>query len=71
VAALVAAGIPVVNDGSAGRSANPASRELGARLSAPIMHDKYLVFDGQAVWTGSTNLSVNDLTRNHNNAIFF
>lgn len=72
VAALVDAGIPLVNDGSAGRSsADPALRELGASLAAPIMHDKYLVFDGAAVWTGSTNLSVNDLTRNHNNALFF
>lgn len=74
VAALVDAGISVVNDGSAGRSSttsDPASREMDATLAAPIMHDKYLVFDGAAVWTGSTNLSVNDLPRNHNNAIFF
>ena len=56
VAALAAAGIPVVDDGSAGRTAtDPASRELAATLAAPIMHDKYLIFDNATVWTGSTN----------------
>ena len=54
-AALTTAGIPVVDDQDDGR----------------IMHNKYLIIDRQAVWTGSTNLSDNDITLNHNNAIFF
>jgi len=54
-AALEAAGIAVVDDQDSSR----------------IMHDKYLIFDHQAVWTGSTNLSDNDFTLNHNNSILF
>ena len=54
-AALEAAGIPIVDDQSRSR----------------IMHNKYLIFDRQAVWTGSTNLSDNDFTLNHNNSIVF
>ena len=34
-----------------------------------LMHDKFLVFDGQTVWTGSTNLTVNDSFRNNNNVL--
>ncbi len=52
---LAAAGISVVDDGDATR----------------IMHNKYAIMDGQRVWTGSTNWSENDLTRNHNNALAF
>lgn len=33
------------------------------------VHDKYLILDGQRVWTGSTNFTTADLTRNHNNAL--
>jgi len=54
-AALAAASIPIVDDQSSSR----------------IMHNKYLIFDRQAVWTGSTNLSDNDFTLNHNNSIAF
>jgi phosphatidylserine/phosphatidylglycerophosphate/cardiolipin synthase-like enzyme len=35
-----------------------------------IMHDKFVVVDGQAVWTGSWNFTINDTYRNNNNAIF-
>jgi phosphatidylserine/phosphatidylglycerophosphate/cardiolipin synthase-like enzyme len=34
-----------------------------------FMHNKFLVFDRQIVWTGSWNLSTNDTFRNNNNAI--
>jgi phosphatidylserine/phosphatidylglycerophosphate/cardiolipin synthase-like enzyme len=35
-----------------------------------IMHDKFVVVDGQAVWTGSWNFTVNDTYRNNNHAIY-
>ncbi len=33
------------------------------------MHNKFFVFDGRIVWTGSTNVTVNDVYRNNNNSI--
>lgn len=36
-----------------------------------LMHDKYFIVDGRWVWTGSTNMSNNDFSKNHNNAILF
>jgi phosphatidylserine/phosphatidylglycerophosphate/cardiolipin synthase-like enzyme len=33
------------------------------------MHNKYLIFDDQIVWTGSTNLTVNGSFRNNNNVL--
>ena len=35
-----------------------------------LMHNKFLVFDQRAVWTGSFNTTTNDATKNNNNAIF-
>ncbi|MFN8378265.1 MAG: phospholipase D-like domain-containing protein [Anaerolineae bacterium] len=34
-----------------------------------LMHDKFVILDGQTVWTGSWNLTINDTYRNNNNAI--
>lgn len=34
-----------------------------------FMHNKFWVFDGQVVWTGSTNITENGFYRNSNNAI--
>ncbi len=34
-----------------------------------FMHNKFWVFDGQTVWTGSTNVTENGFYRNNNNAI--
>jgi phosphatidylserine/phosphatidylglycerophosphate/cardiolipin synthase-like enzyme len=34
-----------------------------------LMHNKFWIFDGQTVWTGSTNITVNDNFRNNNNVI--
>lgn len=54
-AALESAGIPIVDDNT----------------NSGIMHDKYMIFDGQVVWTGSTNYTDNDFTLNHNNSLVF
>jgi len=51
---LQKAGIPVKNDG--GRSG--------------LMHNKFLVFDNFAVWTGSYNPTENGACRNNNNSIY-
>ncbi len=34
-----------------------------------LMHDKYIIFDSQILWTGSTNLTTNDILKNNNNVI--
>ena len=34
-----------------------------------LMHNKFMVADGEAIWTGSYNLTVNDTQFNDNNAI--
>ena len=34
-----------------------------------LMHNKFWIFDGQIVWTGSTNITKNDNFRNNNNLI--
>lgn len=34
-----------------------------------LMHNKFIVFDEQAVWTGSTNLTRNGIFKNNNNVI--
>lgn len=54
VAALKAAGVPVVDD-----------QRPGA-----LMHDKFMVFDNRAVWTGSMNFTENCAYRNNNNGMY-
>lgn len=34
-----------------------------------LMHNKFIIFDSQVVWTGSTNLTRNDNFRNNNNVL--
>jgi len=34
-----------------------------------FMHNKFIVVDGERVWTGSANLTVNGMFRNNNNAL--
>jgi phosphatidylserine/phosphatidylglycerophosphate/cardiolipin synthase-like enzyme len=34
-----------------------------------LMHNKFWIFDGQTVWTGSTNATQNGIFRNNNNVI--
>lgn len=53
VQAMLAAGIPVVED----------------RRDA-IMHNKFAIIDGAAVWTGSMNFTRNDAFRNDNNVLY-
>lgn len=36
---------------------------------AALMHNKFWLFDGQTVWTGSTNITKNGNFRNNNNSI--
>ncbi len=36
-----------------------------------LMHNKFFIFDEQVVWSGSTNMTNNDFTRNHNNTLVF
>lgn len=36
-----------------------------------IMHNKYFIIDGEYVWTGSTNMTDNGFTKNHNNSLLF
>lgn len=54
VEALKAVGVPVVDD---------------QRANA-FMHDKFMVFDEQSVWTGSMNFTENCAYKNNNNGIF-
>ncbi len=51
--ALIEAGVTVVTDAS----------------TSKIQHNKFLVIDGEVVWTGSTNLTDTGLTLNTNNSI--
>jgi phosphatidylserine/phosphatidylglycerophosphate/cardiolipin synthase-like enzyme len=34
-----------------------------------LMHNKFWIFDGEVVWTGSTNITQNGMFRNNNNVI--
>lgn len=54
VCVLREAGIPVVDDGRDGA----------------LMHNKFLVFDRKAVWTGSMNFTENCTSRNDNHGIY-
>jgi phosphatidylserine/phosphatidylglycerophosphate/cardiolipin synthase-like enzyme len=36
-----------------------------------LMHDKFMIFDGAAVWTGSMNFTENCAYKNNNNGIYF
>lgn len=53
--ALENAGIPIVDDNT----------------DSAIIHDKYMIFDGEVVWTSSANYTDNDFTLNHNNSLVF
>ncbi len=46
-----------------------AGVEVRADDRPELMHNKFLVFDGQSVWTGSTNLTENGNFRNNNNTL--
>lgn len=48
-------------------------QEAGIQVKADersaLMHNKFIVFDQEIVWTGSTNLTSNGIFRNNNNVI--
>jgi phosphatidylserine/phosphatidylglycerophosphate/cardiolipin synthase-like enzyme len=46
-----------------------AGIEIKDDARSALMHNKFWIFDEQAVWTGSTNVTVNDVFRNNNNVI--
>lgn len=54
VAALRNAGVPVVDD----------------QREGALMHNKFMVFDRKAVWTGSMNFTENCAYRNDNNGVY-
>jgi phosphatidylserine/phosphatidylglycerophosphate/cardiolipin synthase-like enzyme len=54
VKALQSMGVPVVDD----------------RRDGALMHNKFMIFDGKAVWTGSMNFTENCAYRNNNNGIY-
>jgi phosphatidylserine/phosphatidylglycerophosphate/cardiolipin synthase-like enzyme len=54
VVALRGAGVPIVDD----------------QRDGSLMHNKFMVFDNQAVWTGSMNFTENCAYRNNNHGIY-
>ena len=46
-----------------------AGIEVRADDRTALMHNKFWIFDGQIVWTGSTNITVNGIFKQDNNAI--
>ena len=42
---------------------------VGDERSSGLMHDKFVIVDGQWLWTGSWNLTENGTYRNNNNAV--
>lgn len=54
IRALQDAGVPVVGD----------------ERDGALMHNKFIVFDNQAVWTGSMNFTDNCTSRNDNHALY-
>ena len=46
-----------------------AAVEVRADDRVALMHNKFVIFDRQAVWTGSTNLTENGNFRNNNNVL--
>jgi phosphatidylserine/phosphatidylglycerophosphate/cardiolipin synthase-like enzyme len=56
-------------DGGQFRLLKRAKVEVKADTRRALMHHKFVIIDGRMVWTGSTNLTVNDNFRNNNNVI--
>jgi len=46
-----------------------AGIEVRADTRSALMHNKFIIFDNQTVWTGSTNLTENGIFKQENNAI--
>jgi phosphatidylserine/phosphatidylglycerophosphate/cardiolipin synthase-like enzyme len=60
-------------DGEAGRGQFALMEDAGIPirddLRSAFMHNKFVIIDGHIVWTGSMNLTTNDLFRNNNNVV--
>jgi phosphatidylserine/phosphatidylglycerophosphate/cardiolipin synthase-like enzyme len=60
-------------DIDAGHRLFPRLRRAGASVRddqrRALMHNKFWIFDGRIVWTGSTNITVNGFFRNSNNVL--
>lgn len=54
IQAVRAAGVPVVDD----------------QRDSALMHNKFMVFDRKAIWTGSMNFTENCAYRNNNNGVY-
>ncbi len=46
-----------------------AGIEVRSDARSALMHNKFWIFDGQSVWTGSTNITVNGIFKQNNNTI--
>ena len=46
-----------------------AGIEVRADTRSALMHNKFFIFDGQTVWTGSTNITENSVFKQDNNTI--
>jgi len=46
-----------------------AGIEIRDDARSGLMHNKFWIFDGQLVWTGSTNITVNGIFKQNNNVI--
>jgi phosphatidylserine/phosphatidylglycerophosphate/cardiolipin synthase-like enzyme len=46
-----------------------AGIEVRSDTRSALMHNKFWIFDGQILWTGSTNITVNAIFKQDNNAI--
>jgi phosphatidylserine/phosphatidylglycerophosphate/cardiolipin synthase-like enzyme len=46
-----------------------AGIEVRSDTRSALMHNKFWIFDGQIVWTGSTNITVNGIFKQDNNTI--
>ncbi len=46
-----------------------AGIEVRSDDRSALMHDKFWIFDGETVWTGSTNITVNAIFKQNNNVI--
>ena len=60
-------------DGEEGRGQfallEAAGIEVRDDLRSAFMHNKFILIDGQLLWTGSMNLTTNDVFRNNNNVV--
>lgn len=60
-------------DGEAGRGQFALLEDAGIPLRddlrGALMHNKFIIFDDHIVWTGSMNLTTNDVYRNNNNVV--